>query len=71
MIGFREHDVADEALNVPVAVHKPNGDVIEELWVVRTHPGHTKVVTARDKPTPEEVVPNAVHENARCQGVVL
>ena len=66
-VGARQHDPAQDRLELPVTVAEVDRQRVEQIGVRRVAREHTEVVRLRRDATTEEVVPDAIHRHASDQ----
>jgi len=70
LIGPAEHDAANQTLDRPAVIHELHGQVIEQRLVRWHFAQRAEIIDGRHDAAPEEVVPDAVGQDAGRQRVV-
>src|SRR5208283_6163240 len=70
-IGGGEQNLAVQAFDAPAVLHEIIGEIIEEFLIARLVAGLAEVADGRDDALAEILVPDAIDEDARRQGIAL
>ena len=69
LVGPREDDVLDHAFDATAFLQESNRKMVQETRVRRSFPEKAKVVSGWHNATAHEMVPDAIHDQARCQWI--
>ncbi len=68
LVNARHDEALEEGFDLPPVRHKPGGEPLEQLGVVRPGTGGAEVAGRSGQPFPEEVRPHAIDLHAGHQG---